>query len=282
MISINALSLPSTIGTATAAAGTYSAHKAKKINKKALQIQQEALDKHEREYQATQLVLDNLGRTEKNVIDTFPRYADTIEKIQNRPKFKDRFFSIIKLPNYEPQEIRKLSADFQMVISGLGGAGVGVLAGLAAFGVGSIITAPAMIGTGAVLCIKGVSLKKKAIENKKQAKELAKSVDEVVTYYAELREAAKKHNASISAVFIKYEEYLIRIEGIVKEKTDWKKYNREEKTAVKNAAMLTGFLRDMVYTKLIIQQNDNEKLETVNNQEVSALKRKADKLLKNI
>ena len=32
----------------------------------------------------------------------------------------------------------------------------------------------------------------------------------------------------------------------------------------------------------IIQQNDNEKLETVNNQEVSALKRKADKLLKNI
>ena len=53
------------IGTATAAAGTYSAHKAKKINKKALQIQQEALDKHEREYQATQLVLDNLGRTEK-------------------------------------------------------------------------------------------------------------------------------------------------------------------------------------------------------------------------
>ena len=58
--------------------------------------------------------------------------------------------------------------------------------------------------------------------------------------------------------------------------------NREEKTAVKNAAMLTGFLRDMVYTKLIIQQNDNEKLETVNNQEVSALKRKADKLLKNI
>lgn len=179
------------IGTATAAAGTYSAHKAKKINKKALQIQQEALDKHEREYQATQLVLDNLGRTEKNVIDTFPRYADTIEKIQNRPKFKDRFFSIIKLPNYEPQDIRKLSADFQMVISGLGGAGVGVLAGLAAFGVGSIITAPAMIGTGAVLCIKGVSLKKKAIENKKQAKELAKSVDEVVTYYAELREAAK-------------------------------------------------------------------------------------------
>lgn len=270
------------IGTATAAAGTYSAHKAKKINKKALQIQQEALDKHEREYQATQLVLDNLGRTEKNVIDTFPRYADTIEKIQNRPKFKDRFFSIIKLPNYEPQDIRKLSADFQMVISGLGGAGVVVLAGLAAFGVGSIITAPAMIGTGAVLCIKGVSLKKKAIENKKHAKELAKSVDEIVTYYVELREAAKKYNASISAVFIKYEEYLIRIEGIVKEKTDWKKYNREEKTAVKNAAMLTGFLRDMVYTKLIIQQNDNETLETVNNQEVSALKRKADKLLKNI
>ena len=139
-----------------------------------------------------------------------------------------------------------------------------------------------MIGTGAVLCIKGVSLKKKAIENKKHAKELAKSVDEIVTYYVELREAAKKYNASISAVFIKYEEYLIRIEGIVKEKTDWKKYNREEKTAVKNAAMLTGFLRDMVYTKLIIQQNDNETLETVNNQEVSALKRKADKLLKNI
>ena len=85
---------------------------------------------------------------------------------------KSNIFSAVKLPNYEPEEIKKLSTDVQMAIVGAGGVGVGALAGLAAFGAGAIIAAPAMAGAGLILCIKGFGLKKKAIENKKQAKQM--------------------------------------------------------------------------------------------------------------
>ena len=46
-------------GAAGVAAGGIQAHKAKKINKRALEIQNEALEKHDRAYSETQQVLSD-------------------------------------------------------------------------------------------------------------------------------------------------------------------------------------------------------------------------------
>ena len=141
------------LGAAGAGAGLFNAHKAKKINRQALDIQQAALERHEQAYQETLAVLALLGEVEKDAIDSFEHFADTMERIQGRPRFKSSIFSTVKLPNYEPEEIKNLSAEVRMAIDGVVGAGVGGLAGLAAFGAGAsaLVAAPAMALGGVVL-----------------------------------------------------------------------------------------------------------------------------------
>lgn len=269
------------IGGAGAGAGIFNAHKAKKINRQALDIQQNALEKHEQAYQETQAVLALLGEVEKDAIDSFVHFADTMERIQGRPKFKSNIFSTVKLPNYEPEEIKNLSAEVRMAIDGVVGAGVGGLAGLAAFGAGAgaLVAAPAMALGGVVLCVKGFGLKKKAIENKRQAKQMEKSVDEIVAFYAELRKAADSFRGIVTAVYSRYAEGLQHVEDTLTIKTVWKQFSREEKKNVENTVLLARLLYEMTQTKIVVRQEKEEKLETVNTAEIAKLQKQATKLL---
>lgn len=269
------------IGGAGAGAGIFNAHKAKKINRQALDIQQNALERHEQAYQETQAVLALLGEVEKDAIDSFVHFADTMERIQGRPKFKSNIFSTVKLPNYEPEEIKNLSAEVRMAIDGVVGAGVGGLAGLAAFGAGAgaLVAAPAMALGGVVLCVKGFGLKKKAIENKRQAKQMEKSVDEIVAFYAELRKAADSFRGSVTAVYSRYAEGLQHVEDTLTIKTVWKQFSREEKKNVENTVLLARLLYEMTQTKIVVRQEKEDRLETVNTAEIAKLQKQATKLL---
>lgn len=270
------------VGGAAAGVGAYNAHKAKKINKQAIEIQNAALEKHDLAYDETQQVLSELGEVEERVIYSFERFADTMERIQGRPQFKTNVFSSVKLPNYEPAEIKSLSAAVLMAIGGAGGAGVGALAGLAAFGAGAIVAAPAMIGAGLVLCVKGFGLKKKAIENKRQAKQMMKSVDEIVAFYAELRKVADTYRESLNAVYDKYSEHLTRVEAILQKKSAWKEFTRQEKRTVENTVLLARLLYEMTKISLVVKQDDEEKLEKINYAELDKLQKQAGKMLKDV
>lgn len=269
------------IGAAGAGVGIFNAHKAKKINRQALDIQQAALERHEQAYLETQSVLAMLGEAEKDTIDSFVHFSDTMERIQGRPKFKSSVFSSVKLPSYEPEEIKTLSAEIRMAIDGAVGAGVGGLAGLAAFGAGAgaLVAAPAMAGVGLVLCVKGFGLKKKAVENKKQAKQMEKSVEEIVAFYSELRKAADSFRGSVTAVYHKYIDGLLRVEDTLQTKNIWKQFSREEKKNVENTVMLARLLYEMTQTKIVVRQEKEDKLETVNVGELAKLQKQATKLL---
>ena len=270
------------IGSAAAAAGIINRHGAEKINKRAIDIQEEALALHEKEFQKTQLVLAELGKIENRVANSFPRFADAMERIQNRPDIKTHLFSTVKLPNYQPKEIRKLSADVQMALAGAGGAGVGAMAGLAAFGIGALVAAPAMVGSGLILCIKGIGLKKKAIKNEKQAKELRKDVEQIVSFYEDLRSAADSFRESITNVYGKYCECLQHVERIVDLKTRWKDYSKKEKTVVTNTILLARLLYEMIKTNVVKKAKDEDKIESVNSEEIIKLQNQASKLLKDV
>ena len=222
-----------------------------------------------------------LGEVEKDAIDSFVHFADTMERIQGRPKFKSNIFSTVKLPNYEPEEIKNLSAEVRMAIDGVVGAGVGGLAGLAAFGAGAgaLVAAPAMALGGVVLCVKGFGLKKKAIENKRQAKQMEKSVDEIVAFYAELRKAADSFRGIVTAVYSRYAEGLQRVEDTLTTKTVWKQFSREEKKNVENTVLLARLLYEMTQTKIVVRQEKEDRLETVNTAEIAKLQKQATKLL---
>jgi len=263
------------IGGAGAGAGFFNAHKANKINRQALDIQQNVLKRHEQAYQETQAVLALLGKVEKDSIESFVHFADTMERIQGRPIFKSNFISTVKLPNYEPEEIKNLSAEVRMAIDGVVGAGVGGLAGLAAFGAGALMA----LG-GVVLCVKGFGLKKKAIENKRQAKQMEKSVDEILAFYSELRKAVESFRESVIAVYNKYVEELRRVEETLSMKTVWKQFSREEKKNVENTVLLARLLYEMTQTKIVVRPKKEDNLETVNTAEIAKLQKQATKLLR--
>ena len=266
-------------GAAAAGVGAYQAHKAKKVNQKALAIQKAALEKHDLAYQKAQAVLTELGESEKDALDSFSLFADTMARIQGRPQIKTNILSKVKLPNYEPEEIKSLSADVQMAIIGAGGAGAGALAGLAAFGAGALVAAPAMLGAGLVLCVKGFGLKKKAIENERQAKKMMKNVDEIVVFYRELQSVASSYCDSIRAVFRRYSDCLSQVQDILSVKTSWKDFTRKEKKIVENTILLARLLYEMTKASIIIKQEDEDKIEKLNSGELLKLQKQADKLL---
>lgn len=265
------------IGAAAGTKGAVDAHKAKKINRQALDIQQAALEKHEQAYQKTQQVLTNLGEVEKSVIDSFVHFADTMERIQGRPKMRATIFSSVKLPNYEPEEIKQFSTNVHMAIAGAGGIGAGVLAGLAAFGVGTLMAAPTIAGVGLVLCVKGHGLKRKAIKNKRQAKQMEKSVDEIIAFYADIRKAADSFKEIISTVYHRYRIELKSVENTLTAKTTWKQFSREEKKSVENTVMLARLLYSMTQAKIVVRQDG--KPEAINTDEIAKLQGQATKML---
>ena len=130
------------IGAAIAAlgglgAGTHGAVKAKK----ARDTLKGAEDRHKRnvkKFEAgnknTTKVMDSLGKLELEILESFEEFSQTIERIQNKPEFGRIVLSDIKLPNYTPEELRKVSVGAGLLLGGLGGAATGTAAGFAAAG----------------------------------------------------------------------------------------------------------------------------------------------------
>lgn len=277
-----------TIGVILAAIGAFVAlftkgavdnHKANKINRKAIDIEKESLEKYEREHLKTQQALAELGQVEKTVIDSFGHFSDLIEQIQGRPKMERHSHSGVKLPKYDLKEMKQLSNNVQIIIAGVGGAGFGALAGLAAFGAAAVVAAPALVGSGFVLCVKGANLKKKAINNKKQAEHMRESVNEIVSFYGDLREASKTFKDSMAAVYQRYDEGLQRLEHKLTVNTVWRKFSRYEKEDVENTVLLARLLYSMVQTEIVVRQKKEDQLEIVNSAELEIIEQQASKLL---
>lgn len=82
----------------------------------------------------TNTIMDNLGKLELNILKSFEKFSDVIEKIQNRPQFKSYNINGILLPKYDKEELRKVSVGAGVLLGGLGGAAAGTAGGFAAAG----------------------------------------------------------------------------------------------------------------------------------------------------
>lgn len=78
--------------------------------------------------------MDDLGKAELNLLSSFKDFADLFEKIQNRPEFKAYSKENIKLPEYNGEELKKVSVGAGVLVGGLGGAALGTAGGFAAAG----------------------------------------------------------------------------------------------------------------------------------------------------
>lgn len=83
---------------------------------------------------ATNKVMDELGALELEILRSFDDFSNTIEKIQNRPQFKEYTKDGVKLPRYDKETLKKVSVGAGVLLGGLGGAAVGTAGGFAAAG----------------------------------------------------------------------------------------------------------------------------------------------------
>lgn len=136
--------LPFFLGAAAAIAaaggvgsGIHGAVKMKDANdtmKSAEQHHRRNIEKFDEMNKVANKAMDQLGILELQILKSFEEFSDVIEKIQNRPQFKEYNKEGVELPKYEKEELKKVSIGAGILLSGLKGGTVGVAGGFAAAG----------------------------------------------------------------------------------------------------------------------------------------------------
>lgn len=78
--------------------------------------------------------MDRLGKKELEILGSFEEFAQIFEKIQRKPIFKTYNKDGVSIPEYNAEELKKVSVGAGILLSGLGGAAVGAAGGFAAAG----------------------------------------------------------------------------------------------------------------------------------------------------
>lgn len=124
-------------GAAGVGSGIHGAAKMKEANdtmKLAQSRHKKNIEKFEKKSESTNIAMDELGKLELQILNGFQDFSNTIEKIQNRPQFKQYNRDGVTLPKYDREELKNVSVGAGALLGGLGGAAVGTAGGFAAAG----------------------------------------------------------------------------------------------------------------------------------------------------
>ena len=110
------------------------------------------INKFENQNRATCTLMDEVGKRELEILKSFERFSDIIERIQNRPEFKGYKKENINLPEYNPEELQKAYVGAGVLLGALGGATLGTAGGFAAAGATTAaVTALGSASTGTAI-----------------------------------------------------------------------------------------------------------------------------------
>lgn len=124
-------------GVAGVGSGIHGGVKMKEANdtmKMAQSKQEAAINRFNRKNDSTTALMDSIGKQELTILDSFDEFSDMIEKIQNRPAFKEYSKDGVDLPAYEAEELKKIAVGAGVLLGGVGGAAAGTAGGFAAAG----------------------------------------------------------------------------------------------------------------------------------------------------
>lgn len=117
--------------------GIHGAVKMKDANatmKKAKELSEKCQKRFEEHNKPATHVMDELGKLELTILESFELFSDAIEKIQNRPSIKEIEIDGVKIPEYDPEKLKDVSVGAGVLLGGLGGAAAGTAGGFAAAG----------------------------------------------------------------------------------------------------------------------------------------------------
>ena len=124
-------------GIAGVAAGGVGAKKLVGANKEMKEIKQaheKNLARFEATSKSTTTTMDDLGKLELEICQSFKRFSELFEKVKNKPEFREYQQDGVDIPTYQAEEIKKVSVGAGVLVGGLGGAAAGTAGGFAAAG----------------------------------------------------------------------------------------------------------------------------------------------------
>lgn len=92
------------------------------------------IEKFEKCSEITNKKMDELGELELKILHGFDDFSNVIEKIQNRPEFKQYNKDGVTLPKYDKEKLKSVSVGAGVLLGGIGGAAAGTAGGFAAAG----------------------------------------------------------------------------------------------------------------------------------------------------
>ena len=149
----------------------------------------------------------------------------------------------------------------------VGGGGMALgstLLGAATLGVGLLVG-------GVIFNITGSSLSDKADEALAQMLRAEKEIDRICSYLQDLIQTAVNYIKSLMSVQRTYKAQLQRLTDIVNKahKTNWNDFTADEKTVTENTILLVNLLYQMCKVELVKKAADENKLNTINKDEVT-------------
>ena len=259
------------LGAVLGGIGLFSADKAGKKQKEAQIIYDEAYKRCKESERITNEAMNALGKLQINTMETFPRFIAAAELIGKQSKGLIKGISKTVIPKVDLKELKELSNSLDLALSGACGAGSGVAAGIAAFGVKAVALSPGVFVGGAVLCLKGTGFYKKAIENKRQALQAQKDAEKIIQFYDKLRASAEALNITMNEIYEIYSRHLSELEELAERMDERKKLTPDEELLVKNTARLAKLMKQMCEVNLVQKPKNEKEIETVNEKEVSRL-----------
>jgi len=82
----------------------------------------------------TTIVMDKLGKLELGILGSFDKFSKIFEKIHNKPQFASYEKNGVIIPEYNAEELKKVSTFVGVLLGGIGGAAAGTAGGFAAAG----------------------------------------------------------------------------------------------------------------------------------------------------
>ena len=79
--------------------------------------------------------MDRLGKLELEILQSFQKFSDIFERIQNKPEFTRLSSTVTStIPTYSPEDLKEVSVGAGVLLGGLSGAALGTAGGFAAAG----------------------------------------------------------------------------------------------------------------------------------------------------
>ena len=308
-------------GASGVGAGISGGVKMKKANdkvKEATERDKNNVARMERKQNEATSTMDRVGRKELEILKSFEKFQDLIERIQNRPDFKQIHRNNVTIPQYNPEDIKNAHVGAAVLLGGLGGAAVGTAGGFASTGtaiaslsgaaatnatlaalgggavaaggggmaLGTAVLGGATLGIGLlvggiIFNFTGRKLSNKADKAWEQMQENEKEINKVVDYLNKLSSAANGFYSSLKSVERIYRSHLEKLEEIEKHKVNWNDFTPEEKLCVENLVLAVGVLYQMCKVQLVLKTSGKQ-LNQINYSEINKAKKNASEFVNSV